>query len=85
MEFDHCLIPLVEQYFAPKLTQVKMLTIRFDCKQRDQATIQAGINFCLSWLTLEQRDPAEPRILWVRFSCADHLQQFIMAVQQVNS
>ena len=66
LAFDEFAIPLVEQFFGPKLAQIKMLEFRFvfwPGDNDDQATIQAAINFLLNWLTSEGQDGTEPKFL----------------------
>ena len=83
MSFKQNAIPLVEQYFTPKLAQIKMLSLGID----DQNP-QAGINFAQNWLTLddddERRDHTEPRLLEV-YQESNTLRQISMDVQQVYS
>ena len=84
LRFKQNAIPLVEQYFAMKLAQVKMLTLHFGLDQLDPGTIQASINFCLNWLVSKEWDPAEPRLLGVHICYVDKLQQFCMAIREVT-
>ena len=72
-------IPIVEHYFSPKLTQVKMLTVDLGYNSANQATT---INFCLNWLNSDERDPDEPRFLKV-YAYWEDFQQFCNDVQQV--
>ena len=83
LAFDRSAIPLVQQHFAPKLAKVKLLTIVFGFAQLDQATLQTSINFCLDWLTSEEQDPAEPRLLRFDICGAEIFQQFSTAIRQV--
>ena len=75
-------IPLVEQYFGPKLAQVKMISLHFGFGPFDSAAIQTGINFAMNWLTSEERGSDEPKFLKI-FIHARNSQQFVKAVQQV--
>ena len=84
LSFEQDAIPLAEEYFTAKLAQIKLLTIYFGLEQHDQATIRTRINFCMNWLTSEERDPAEPRLLTVYYYCAENLQQFCKAIKQVT-
>ena len=81
IEFDHRAIPLVEEHFGQKLTQVKMLTLDL---RYDPAAIQTANNFCLNWLISEERESAEPRFLKVYIGTEKNCQQFSMAVRQVT-
>ena len=85
LAFDRRAIPLVEQHFGPKLAQVKLLTLDLSLGADEDATFgpadEQSVNFCLNWLTSEERDPAEPRLLEV-YSYPE-VQQFSMAVRQV--
>ena len=84
MAFSQSAIPLVGQYFAPKLDKIKMLTILFDFEQPDPATLQSSINFCLNWLISEERDSTEPKLLKVWIRIAENIQKFSTAVQRVT-
>ena len=79
MAFHQSAIPLMEQYFGQELTQVKQIKLHL---RYDPTIIQASINFCMNWLTSEERDPAEPRLLKV-ISGHENDQQICMAVRQV--
>jgi len=92
LAFYHRAIPLIQQYFtAAKLAHVKLLTLlyidpHFDDDDEDEPFDSATdneqtVNFCLNWLTSEERDPAEPKFLEVDF-CSE-VQKFSMAVRQV--
>ena len=82
MSFNQSAIPLVEQYFAQKLAQIKMLHLHFECFR--SATIQTAITFALNWLTSGERNSAEPRLL--QFWCTDtnNAQQFLTTIQEVT-
>ena len=78
MAIDRCVIPLVDQYLAPKLAQTNRLTIIID----DQIP-QAGIDFAMNWLASDgRRDHAKPRLLKI-FTESNVFQQISTAVQTV--
>ena len=81
LAFEQTAIPLVEQYFA-QLGQVKTLSIDLDSERFNPTAIQPAINFCMNWLTSDERDPTEPRMLVVCIFF-ENFEQFSMAVRQV--
>ena len=80
LTFDQNGIPLIEQYFAQKLAQIKMLDLGIDFYSEpfDQATI----NFCMNWLTSEERESSEPAFLNI-YTQREIFYQFCMAIKEV--
>ena len=79
MDFDQRAIPLVQQFFGPKLAQVKMLSIDFGYDQPTTTPIETDINFCVDWLISDGS-----KLITNRIGSPNIMPQFSQAVRKVG-